>query len=159
MSRECGTCSMCCKIPSIEELSKPAETWCQHCKPGKGCMIYENRPEVCREYICYWLMAEDVVPDWMKPSESRILLDETTITRNGVEESATRACLAEGFRHVVKPGTPQRTFLDQLSSWRPLVVDVTPTERFVIQDGTEFPVGDPVDHPPQPSGSSRLAEH
>jgi hypothetical protein len=42
--RECGSCSMCCKVYNIAEISKPAGKWCSHCKPGKGCVIHDAPP-------------------------------------------------------------------------------------------------------------------
>jgi hypothetical protein len=54
--RACGTCSLCCKLPSIAALKKPADTWCTHCRPGNGgCLIYANRPSACRMFNCGWL--------------------------------------------------------------------------------------------------------
>lgn len=56
--RSCGVCRICCKLPSIPELDKPADTWCEHAaltnaKPG--CSIYDDRPGVCRDFKCAWL--------------------------------------------------------------------------------------------------------
>lgn len=51
--RKCGQCQMCCVIPDIKELNKPANTPCQHLTP-RGCGIYETRPEVCRSFECNW---------------------------------------------------------------------------------------------------------
>jgi Fe-S-cluster containining protein len=56
--RSCGECSLCCKLPPIDtpELQKQANTWCPHCRPGKGgCSDYETRPTLCRNYRCLWL--------------------------------------------------------------------------------------------------------
>ena len=54
--RRCGDCSLCCKLFEIEELNKPKDKWCQHCRPAKGgCSIYEQRPQACAEFICSWL--------------------------------------------------------------------------------------------------------
>jgi hypothetical protein len=53
--RICGTCSLCCKLPRIEELAKDAGEWCSHCKPGRGCQIYADRPVICRNFACAWL--------------------------------------------------------------------------------------------------------
>ena len=55
--RECGKCSLCCKLLTIEALNKPAGEWCKHCKPGKGCSIYNKseKPNVCDDYTCMWL--------------------------------------------------------------------------------------------------------
>jgi hypothetical protein len=56
MARECGACSLCCKLLSIDELAKPIDTWCQHCKPGNGgCSIYASRPATCVNFSCGWL--------------------------------------------------------------------------------------------------------
>lgn len=63
--RECGKCSMCCKLLHITELNKPANKWCGHCKPGYGgCSIYDTRPQICRSFACGWLMSETVGPEW-----------------------------------------------------------------------------------------------
>lgn len=42
----------------VHELNKPDNTWCQHCKIGDGCQIYETRPESCRVYECVWLQTQ-----------------------------------------------------------------------------------------------------
>src|SRR5258708_5844522 len=55
-SRTCGECSLCCKLLPIDLLDKQANLWCQHCKPGNGCSIYNARPQVCRDYHCGWLL-------------------------------------------------------------------------------------------------------
>jgi|SRR5262245_16942788 len=66
VGRECDTCSLCCKVMSIEkdapgaadaDIIKPAGQWCRHCRPGRGgCSIYETRPAVCRAFTCLWLV-------------------------------------------------------------------------------------------------------
>ena len=57
--RSCGDCSMCCKLLKIEEdeINKPANQWCKHCRPGAGCTIYNDRPLVCRAF-CLWLVGK-----------------------------------------------------------------------------------------------------
>ena len=37
--RQCGTCTLCCKLLGIKEINKPDWTWRTHCKPGRGCEI------------------------------------------------------------------------------------------------------------------------
>jgi Fe-S-cluster containining protein len=73
--RQCGDCSMCCKVIRIEEegISKPAHQWCQHARPGSGCAIYETRPAACRTFACCWLILKDMGPHW-KPTECRMVL-------------------------------------------------------------------------------------
>ena len=56
MARECGECSLCCKVPSVDELKKPMGRWCEHARIGKGCAIYADRPPSCRSFQCMWLM-------------------------------------------------------------------------------------------------------
>ena len=46
---------MCCKLPRIPVLDKPAGEWCRHCTPGVGCNIYDERPQMCREFFCQWI--------------------------------------------------------------------------------------------------------
>lgn len=51
---ECGECRLCCKLMRIHELDKPPYTWCGNAC-SKGCGIYEDRPQSCREFECIWL--------------------------------------------------------------------------------------------------------
>lgn len=76
--RMCGSCTVCCKVPGIqdEQLSKPPNTWCQHCdnKSTKPCTIYENRPKTCQEFECLWLTeAGSKMPDDLRPDRSRVM--------------------------------------------------------------------------------------
>jgi hypothetical protein len=48
---------MCCSTLAVEELEKPAGVECRHCT-GNGCAVYEERPEVCRKFECYWLRGQ-----------------------------------------------------------------------------------------------------
>jgi hypothetical protein len=52
--RECGNCTMCCKLIEVREIAKPRNQWCKHCTPKKGCGIYQDRPSTCREWYCGW---------------------------------------------------------------------------------------------------------
>jgi len=53
---ECGECTLCCDIPKIKELKKPAWKLCSNYDiVCKNCKIYETRPEECRNFQCsYW---------------------------------------------------------------------------------------------------------
>ena len=72
--RTCEGCTLCCKLPKIEELNKPAYTWCKHCTPkaNLGCGIHETRPNQCREFSCLWLLGR--VPEEYKPSEVKFVM-------------------------------------------------------------------------------------
>lgn len=71
--KECGACSLCCKLLGIEELSKPQGTWCPHCAKPSGCTIYDRRPQECRDFACGWLENPALGPDW-QPSRCKIVL-------------------------------------------------------------------------------------
>ena len=71
--RSCGTCSLCCKVYSVQELSKPAGRWCTHVVRGSGCANHVGRPPVCRQFFCSWLVDRNLGPEW-KPEVSRFVL-------------------------------------------------------------------------------------
>jgi hypothetical protein len=74
--RSCGSCSLCCKVVSIEEFNKPAGKWCQHCKPGNGCGIHAMRPFVCRSFYCEWMISKGLGPEW-RPERAKFLLSKS----------------------------------------------------------------------------------
>lgn len=71
--RSCGSCTLCCRLPEIELLDKPADTWCQHCIEGKGCSIYAERPSVCRDFLCLWMTSEELGDAWA-PARSHLMI-------------------------------------------------------------------------------------
>ncbi len=76
----CDGCTTCCKTLKIRELDKPGNTWCQHCKIGVGCGIYDSRPESCRVYECVWLQTQRLdkpIPLALRPDKSRVLIGTT----------------------------------------------------------------------------------
>jgi hypothetical protein len=72
-ARDCGTCTMCCKVLGIPELKKPRGDWCEHCDIGKGCKIYDQRPKVCRGFNCVYILDPDFPEEW-KPNNSRMVV-------------------------------------------------------------------------------------
>jgi hypothetical protein len=71
--RSCGTCTMCCKLFDVPEVASTAGKWCRHCSPGKGCRIYETRPQSCRSFFCGWMVSPTLGPEW-KPERAKIIL-------------------------------------------------------------------------------------
>src|ERR1700704_5289029 len=71
--RYCGTCTMCCKLFDVPEVPTTAGRWCRYCDPGKGCRIYETRPQPCRRFFCGWMVSPTLGPEW-KPERSKIIL-------------------------------------------------------------------------------------
>lgn len=62
--RACNTCTMCCWMLAIAELGKPQGANCPHCVHGGGCGIYADRPEVCGEFYCGYLVLPFVDARW-----------------------------------------------------------------------------------------------
>jgi hypothetical protein len=62
--KSCGSCTMCCKVYEVPVLSKPANRWCQHCKPGRGCGIWQERPQFCRDFHCRYIVDPNLGPKW-----------------------------------------------------------------------------------------------
>jgi hypothetical protein len=71
-SRQCGSCTLCCKVLTVAALAKPAGSWCPHCRPGQGCGVYEERPPECRSFRCLWL-ADPKFPEEMRPDRSKLV--------------------------------------------------------------------------------------
>ncbi|PYE98160.1 hypothetical protein C8J35_104136 [Rhizobium sp. PP-F2F-G38] len=63
-ARHCRTCTLCCRLPDIDALDKPANAWCRHCVAERGCTIYAERPALCRDFLCAWMTKPDLEPEW-----------------------------------------------------------------------------------------------
>jgi hypothetical protein len=75
-NRECGDCTLCCKLLKIEipEIQKKEGEWCKHCNPSSGCKIYDDRPSLCRFYLCGW-RAFSWLGDHWKPNKCGLLIN------------------------------------------------------------------------------------
>jgi hypothetical protein len=78
--RECGTCTLCCKVYEVPSLEKPAGKWCQHCTPGKGCGIWQTRPDHCRSFYCLYMTVGDFGPEW-KPDRAKFVMTIDPVSR------------------------------------------------------------------------------
>jgi len=57
---------------------------CPH-STSKGCDDYENRPvDPCREFNCGWIIPNSPLPDWMKPSNGKVIVLFGKFTWNGL---------------------------------------------------------------------------
>jgi hypothetical protein len=104
--RACGSCSLCCKLPQIDELEKPVGKWCIHCTPGRGgCTIYERRPKECRKFYCSWMFTPELGPEWQPTTAKMFILQETS----------------EHIAVYVDPGSPtawrREPYYSQLKAW------------------------------------------
>ncbi|TDR94545.1 hypothetical protein [Enterovirga rhinocerotis] len=77
--RNCGSCTLCCKVYDVPALEKPAGRWCDHCKPGRGCGIHATRPDHCRAFFCLWMTQTWLGPEW-KPERAKMVLTVDPVT-------------------------------------------------------------------------------
>ncbi|HEY8616564.1 YkgJ family cysteine cluster protein [Phenylobacterium sp.] len=73
-AKSCGPCTLCCKVMGVSELAKPGGALCAHARTGRGCGIYESRPQGCRAFECVWLMDPDM-PHRFRPDQTKVVLD------------------------------------------------------------------------------------
>jgi hypothetical protein len=109
--RSCAGCTLCCKLPSVDMLDKPAGVWCRHCAPASGCTIYPQRPQVCRDFRCGWLSDADVPAHWFPASSRMILMHQAQPPRLNVHVDPARP---EAWR--------QAPFRDDLLAWAAILV-------------------------------------
>lgn len=85
MPRHCGTCSACCRWPSVAEIDKPARVACRFlAKQGFRCTIYEDRPKACSDYRCTWLRGMgSAIENRDRPDTCHVLIDRRS-TQFGV---------------------------------------------------------------------------
>jgi len=130
--RQCGSCSLCCKVLHIPELNKPVNQWCPHCRPGKGgCSIYADRPDVCRVYQCGWLSTDKLPESWY-PAKSHFLVqtnDDDTVLYVHVDQGFPSAWRKEPYYAELL--VMAREFL--------VVVEVGNNRILLRPDGTEVP--------------------
>ena len=104
--RECGSCTLCCKVYKIHEIDKAAGKWCKHCTPGKGCAIHDALPSQCSAFNCLWRTKEALPPYW-KPDQSKMVI--------------TIFPLNEFIYVQVDPGRPsawrKQPYYDDLHNW------------------------------------------
>lgn len=72
-TRSCGDCTMCCKVYPVPVMNKPRNVWCKECKPGKGCGIWETRPQFCRDFFCTYIADTRLGEEW-KPNVCKFVM-------------------------------------------------------------------------------------
>jgi len=72
--QECGECTLCCILLWIvEKNSFPLER-CSDCDLNKGCTVYDNRPEECKNFNCSWRLDNNAHAD-MRPDKCHIIFE------------------------------------------------------------------------------------
>lgn len=76
-TRECGPCTACCTVLSVDEIEKPAfEPCAKLC--DTGCGIYDERPASCRGFECLWIrgmLDDDPTDTRRRPDSAGIVVD------------------------------------------------------------------------------------
>ncbi|WP_456679369.1 MULTISPECIES: hypothetical protein [unclassified Bradyrhizobium] len=74
--RQCGSCSLCCKLLPVPRLGKKAGQRCKHRKHDKGCVVYHTpaMPPECAVWNCRWLVNDDAA-DLRRPDHAHYVID------------------------------------------------------------------------------------
>lgn len=72
--RQCGECTLCCKLVAVRELSKRGGQRCDHQRLSKGCAIYARRPPSCIAWNCRWLVEDDTA-GMSRPDRAHYVID------------------------------------------------------------------------------------
>lgn len=71
-NRQCGSCTLCCKLIPVKEIDKKSNTKCTH-QRHSGCAIYNHRPMSCQLWNCAWLVNKDM-SDQQRPDRSHVVI-------------------------------------------------------------------------------------
>jgi hypothetical protein len=138
-TRECGSCSLCCKVLDVPAVFKPAGQWCRHFKAGEGCGIHQLRPKSCREFACLWLKDYGLDEAW-KPSTCKFVMAEAydgDAIMVHVDPKQKNAWRAEPYYTALK------ALAGKVMQDNQLIMIVEPGRRFVLTPETEIDIGDP----------------
>lgn len=90
--RQCGSCTLCCRLLPVRELQKPSNTRCQH-QGRQGCGIYQQPgfPVSCHLWSCRWLLGYET-EDMPRPDRCGwvidVMPDMVTLRNEGLGEVA-----------------------------------------------------------------------
>jgi hypothetical protein len=76
-TRQCGECTLCCKLLPVRSLNKGAGERCKHQSHARGCKVYARLASVspeCRLWSCRWLVNDDA-GDLRRPDRSHYVVD------------------------------------------------------------------------------------
>lgn len=99
--RECGECTVCCKVPPIADpaLTKPAGVLCPNCI-GNRCTIYLDRPQSCRDFFCQWRNLALLDENW-RPDRSGVLIQSRLVRDAAGRESLAMVLMVFADHAVV----------------------------------------------------------
>jgi hypothetical protein len=135
--RHCAGCSVCCVLPVLVELAKPARTPCPNLE-GCLCRIYTERPESCRAFNCLWLRGVLDAALENRPDQSGVLLD-AYIRQPGNE---TRIIATEAWSGAADAPLTRQT-LESLATFATVVVYYRDGRQSTITASEQGVAGEP----------------
>ena len=76
---ECGECTLCCKLCTIEETNSTNDEYCKHCEVNFACKIHGNHPDQCKTFQCTWSQMEMVHID-LRPDKCKVMFEKINDT-------------------------------------------------------------------------------
>lgn len=73
--KDCGPCSLCCKLLRVPIMDAPEGHWCKHASQcGEGCAIHAERPNFCKTFNCLWKQSPVLGPE-LRPDTCGIVFE------------------------------------------------------------------------------------
>lgn len=85
---ECGECTECCELFEVKSLKatggniietiiidSPAGDLCNYCDKNVGCKVHEERPKICRDFLCAYAEHERAPID-LRPDRCGIIFEK-----------------------------------------------------------------------------------
>lgn len=107
MNRNCGACTLCCKLVPVEEIRKPAGKRCVH-QRHTGCQVYrrEGFPDSCALWSCRWLVRDDT-SDLRRPDLSHYVIDVMPDTVWGKPNGSDDEIALDAIQVWIDPKYPE----------------------------------------------------
>jgi len=112
----CGECTACCEVPPIKELNKAKNTLCINCS-GTGCKIYNNRPDVCKNYQCIYTRSN--MSKNLRPDKSGVILEK-------LNDGTYQAAL---FKGTVYEGDPIMEYINSIEKKNNISVNLVDARK------------------------------
>ncbi len=130
---------MCCKVYEVPPIdNKPRGIWCKHCKPGRGCGIWETRPQFCRDFHCEWVRDQTFGDEW-KPEKAKFVMnfrENLGVLSVMVDPSSPTSWRREPYHSVLRSmaeSMAQKQYIIQVIVLKSVTV-IGPEKEFLIGD-------------------------
>ena len=113
---------MCCSALEIVELKKPAGPLCGHSCDAR-CVIYPERPQVCRDFECEWLTQRKLPPHFRPDRIGALFMEDYEVGEYRAVCAPARPLAwrhPRVFAHLVAVAKTGRTVVAKagLQAWR-----------------------------------------